>query len=73
MSKGPKIAHGPNLLKVKEAAELLNVSPKTIYALKDRGELKYHLIGGAIRISTADLEHFLQSTSKGGWRTQKVA
>ena len=51
-------------LTVKEAAEQLNVSSNTIYALLSHRKLACNRIGvgrGAIRISQRDLDTFVQS------------
>lgn len=53
---------------VKGAAEQLNVSPNTIYALVSNGKLTCNRIGlgrGAIRIAQQDLEAFVQSSKTG--------
>jgi excisionase family DNA binding protein len=47
-------ASGP--LTVKQAAERLGVSPKTVYDLVEKGRLRCIRIGRAIRIRPADLE-----------------
>ena len=47
-------ASGP--LTVKQAAERLGVSPKTIYALIERGRLRCQRIGRAIRINPRELD-----------------
>jgi excisionase family DNA binding protein len=47
-------ASGP--LTVKQAAERLGVSPKTIYDLVEKGRLRSFRIGKAIRIQPEDLE-----------------
>lgn len=57
--KPPVPTDGP--LTVKQAAEFLNVSPKTIYAACEAGTLRHLRIGegrGTIRITKADLESF---------------
>lgn len=50
---------------VKKAAERLEVSPATVYALVASGRLRCHRIGigrGAIRIDEAQLAEFLSGT-----------
>ncbi|WP_158264859.1 helix-turn-helix domain-containing protein [Blastopirellula marina] len=57
--KPPAPADAP--LTVKQAAEFLNVSPKTIYAACEAGTLRHLRIGegrGTIRITKTDLESF---------------
>lgn len=43
-------------LTVKQAAERLGVSPKTIYDLVEKGKIRHTRIGRAIRINPADLD-----------------
>ena len=45
---------------VKELAELLQVTPTTIYRLMNRGELAYHQVGRAKRFSREDVEEYLK-------------
>ena len=47
-------ASGP--LTVKQAAERLAVSPKTVYAMIEKGRLRCQRIGRAIRINPRDLD-----------------
>lgn len=47
------------LLTVDQAAELLSVSPTTVYRLVDRQELVVHRVGRGLRFSRADLDAFL--------------
>ena len=44
---------------VKELAELLKVTEKTIYRMVDRGQLPCHRIGRIKRFSRDDVEAFL--------------
>lgn len=44
---------------VKELAQLLRVTPMTIYRLISRGEIPVHNIGGSKRLSRSDVEAFL--------------
>jgi len=44
---------------VKELAELLKVTPKTIYRMVERGELPCHRIGRIKRFSEEDVGAFL--------------
>ena len=56
-------------LTVKDAAEQLNVSPNTIYALVSNHRLACNRIGlgrGAIRIAQNDLDAFVQSSKSSG-------
>jgi excisionase family DNA binding protein len=47
------------LLKIPEAAALLKISAYTLRTYCRRGLIAHHKIGGAIRISAADLESFV--------------
>lgn len=50
---------------VKEAAELLSVSPAWLYEKVNRGEIEHHKLGGtAIRFSDEDLEGILQESKR---------
>ena len=49
----------PDVLTVKQAAELLSVSKATIYGLIDSGELKSRHVGRLIRIRKTDLIEFV--------------
>ena len=52
----------PRLLTVREVAELLRVSPSTVYQLVEGRKLARHRIGGgrsAIRVSTTDIRECL--------------
>ncbi len=51
----------PAVLKVRQAAQYLNVSVRTIYNLKERGELRSIGIGTAVRFRIADLDAFLEA------------
>ena len=54
------------LLSVRAAADLLNVSPRTVYALVERGELPAIRVGGQIRFVPNTLEEWLRN---GGGQT----
>lgn len=54
------------LLTVRAAATLLDVSPRTVYALVERGELPAIRVGGQIRFVPSTLEEWLRS---GGGQT----
>lgn len=54
---------GP-FLTVKEVASLLRVSNRTVYRWLTEGRLKGRKIRGGWRISTADLENFLDGWDK---------
>ena len=48
------------LLNVRRAAELLNVSTRTVYALVERGEVPHARVGGQIRFVPSTLEQWLR-------------
>jgi len=51
---------------VKELAQLLSVTPMTIYRLVKRGELPVHNIGGSKRFSKADVKAYLERVRESG-------
>jgi excisionase family DNA binding protein len=51
----------PRFLTVSEIADLLRVAERTVRRWIKVGDLVAHKIGGAVRISEADLETFLAS------------
>ena len=51
------------MLSIKETAEYLNVSTKTIYNLIERGDLKASKVANVWRIHPEDIEEYL---NKGG-------
>ncbi len=59
---GDPLDHGP-LLTRDEAAELLNVSPQTVYRILRRGELPAFRVGHSIRFSQVALENYLRAQS----------
>jgi excisionase family DNA binding protein len=51
------------LLRVSEVARTLHISPSSVYELIQRGTLPCHRVGprgGAIRVSSEDLDKFVQ-------------
>ena len=50
---------GPDLLKIEEAAEFLNMGMSTVYKLVSTKELPSFRIGRTIRIRREDLEKFI--------------
>jgi len=52
------------LLDVRTAAELLNVSTRTIYALVERDEVPHARVGGQIRFVPGVLEQWLRDGGK---------
>jgi excisionase family DNA binding protein len=52
---------GDRLLTLKEAAEVLRLSPRTLRGYLQRGEIEGRLIGGRWRFRRADLDAFYDS------------
>jgi excisionase family DNA binding protein len=55
-----------NMLTIKQAAEKMSVSTKTVYRLMNWGKLGKVKIGGATRISEDDLNGYLEQQIKKG-------
>ena len=55
----------PYLHTVPEVAEILRVTPRTVYRLIDSGELVVHRIGRGLRISATDLDGFIKLRRQG--------
>ena len=53
------------LLKVKQVAERLNLSPSKVYELIDEEKLPHYRIGGTLRVSDVHLAEFLASNEHG--------
>lgn len=49
------------LLKPKEVADRLRVTPAMVYMLVDQGKIGSYRVNSAVRISEEDLEKYLQS------------
>jgi excisionase family DNA binding protein len=49
----------PALLTVRQAAELLTVSTRTVYNLINGGKLPHYRIANAIRVAMADVEDYM--------------
>ena len=47
------------LLRVRDAAQILNVSQRTIWRLLDDGELSRVRVGSCVRIDAAELQNFI--------------
>ena len=50
----------PRLLSLREVADMLGVSIRTVRRFIDNGDLVAHRIGGQLRVAPADLEVFLK-------------
>jgi excisionase family DNA binding protein len=55
---------GDRLLTLKEAAEVLRLSPRTVRAYLQHGEIEGRLIGGRWRFRRADLDAFFANAPK---------
>jgi len=58
----PEFADCGPLLDRSQVAELLNVSPTTVWRLVRSGELPAYRVGNQIRVATANAEHYLKRT-----------
>ena len=52
-------SHPPRLLKVREAAEIMNTSVKTVFRRIQTGELPAYRDGGILRIHPDDLARYI--------------
>ena len=53
------LADAPDVMKVRDVAEVLDVNPKSVYSAIARGEIKALRLGRTIRVSKRALETFL--------------
>jgi excisionase family DNA binding protein len=53
------------LLKYREAAKVLGVTERTVWAMVDRGTLPAVRFGRSVRIDPADLRAFIEETKRG--------
>lgn len=53
------------LLTRQQVADLLAVSPRTVFSLTDRGELPAVRLGGAVRYSPSDIDRFVRAHRTG--------
>jgi len=51
----------PSYLTVKEVAEILRVSPDSVYRLLDKRDIPFYQLGGSRRISVDDLQKYLDA------------
>jgi excisionase family DNA binding protein len=56
----PSIAVLPRLLTIKEAAEVLNVSVRTVHTIIGKKQLTYFRVRGQLRFDPAHLNEYLQ-------------
>lgn len=56
------IGENPRLLTYQQAADILQVSDRTIWAMVDRGEIRAVRFGRSVRIDLRDLDVFIQSS-----------
>jgi putative molybdopterin biosynthesis protein len=54
----------PELLSVKEVAELLHVSVRTVHRLIERKELPAYKVGKVVRVDRKDVLKFLQENKQ---------
>jgi excisionase family DNA binding protein len=58
---------GERLLTVRQVAERLQVSTKTVYQLCERGDLAHVRVSNAIRVAPANLDAFI-AIARGRWK-----
>jgi len=56
----------PEYLKLQTVAQALQVSMKTLYSLRNRGEIEFTKIGGATRVAKSELDRYLNANSDRG-------
>jgi excisionase family DNA binding protein len=59
VARGTSSAAPPHFYSIKEVADFLGVSTRTIQRWMDSGELRAHRLGGIVRISHDDLQDFI--------------
>ena len=60
-----------SLLRQREVARFLNCSCATVKRLRDKKELPFVLVGGAVRFERAAIESFLAGNRRGGTHDAK--
>ena len=60
----PVVRNLPQLLSVREVADLLSVSKATVYALIERGDLERVWVVTSIRIPAASVEAYLERSAR---------
>jgi excisionase family DNA binding protein len=55
---------GDRLLRLREAAEVLRLSPRTVREYVQRGEIEGRIIGGRWRFRRADLDAFFENAPR---------
>ena len=61
---GPAPGIGERLLTLREAAEVLRLSPRTVREYVTRGEIEGRIIGGRWRFRRADLDSFYENAPR---------
>ena len=69
-ASGPE---APLLLKVSQAAALLNIGRNAAYELIRRDELPHVLVGKSIRVPRADLESYVRSLPRANGASEHIA
>jgi putative molybdopterin biosynthesis protein len=54
----------PEFMTQKELAEILRLSPLTVYRLTKRGEIKAFKVGRSLRYARADIEAYINGRRK---------
>jgi excisionase family DNA binding protein len=63
-TKNAAAAIGDRLLTLREAAEVLRLSPRTVRDYVQRGEIEGRIIGGRWRFRRADLDAFYENAPR---------
>ncbi|MFG0328577.1 MAG: helix-turn-helix domain-containing protein [Phycisphaerales bacterium] len=59
------MSESPRLVTYQQAADLLQVSDRTVWTLVDRGEIRAVRFGRAVRIDVRDLDDFIRRSKQG--------
>jgi|GEM_PF-2505218 len=59
--KQSDVIPAPLLLTEKQAAAVLNISPRTLWGMRHRGEIRFVRFGRAVRYDPADLRSWIDS------------
>jgi excisionase family DNA binding protein len=61
LRKQSDVMSAPLLLTEKQAAAVLNISPRTLWGMRQRGEIRFVRFGRAVRYDPADLRSWIDS------------
>lgn len=54
------------LVSPKQAAKLLDISERTLWGMKDRGEIPHLKLGHLVKYPVADLKRWIDANKQGG-------